>query len=208
MKGNTSSAKLFLSLFIGMFFFFSATIQAQELWYTGWVVLNNGDTLKGKINYNVYTLDNFHVIKIKDAKGFQRKIIAQHMLVYQVGEYRYMRHTVKNGGKDIANDQAMIKRVVSGEIEVWEYEFDPHIARPSAYQPGGFSENTQKDYYIIKQGSPPFFVNRLYLLNDLKKFTDDAALFESIIGESKAEYSKIPFYFEEYNRKKSTPPKN
>jgi hypothetical protein len=194
----------FLTLILFFFsFFFSQGVFAQELWYNGWVVMNNGDTLKGKLNYNLYTLDNYHFVKLKDAKGAQRKIIAQHMLSYKVGEYRFKRHIVKNGGKDIADDQAMIKCVTEGPVEVWVYEFDPHVARPSMYQPGGFSDGTQKDYYIIRKGAEPYFLNRLYLYNDLKSQLEDVALLDEILGQKKPQYEDVPEIISSYNQRKS-----
>lgn len=198
-----SMKRILMSLLFFFSCFFSQGISAQELWYNGWVVMNNGDTLKGKLNYNLYTLDNFHFVKIKDAKGAQRKIIAQHMLCYKVGEYRFKKHIVKNGGKDIADDQAMIKCVTEGPLEVWVYEFDPHVARPSMYKPGGFSDGTQKDYYIISNGKEPYFLNRLYLYNDLKSQVDDVALLDEILGQKKPQYEEVPEIISNYNQRKS-----
>ncbi len=200
-KTTNLGTKFFHRLMLLLLLASATEIQAQELWYNGWVVLNNGDTLKGKLNYNLYTLDNFHFVKLKDAKGSQRKIIAQHMLSYKVGEYRFMRHIVKSGGKDIADDQAMIKCVVEGAFEVWEYEFDPHVARPSMYQQGGFSVGTQKDYYVVKKGLAPYFLNRLFLLNDLKSLVEDDQLLDEIIGNKKLNYSDVPEIIALYNQR-------
>lgn len=191
---------------IFMLFILTGTtpLFSQELWYPGWVVLNNKDTLRGKLNYNVYTLDNFRFVKIKDAKGAMRKILAQHMLSYKVGDYRYIRHVVNSGGKDIANDQAMIKCVVEGSVEVWEYEFDPHVARPSMPQAGGFTEGTQKDFYLKTNGNSPVFISRLFVMRDLESVLEDHALLQEILENKKLRYEEIPQIIAEYNQRKKS----
>jgi hypothetical protein len=93
--------------------------------------------------------------------------------------------------------------VTEGPVEVWVYEFDPHVARPSMYQPGGFSDGTQKDYYIIRKGAEPYFLNRLYLYNDLKSQLEDVALLDEILGQKKPQYEDVPEIISSYNQRKS-----
>lgn len=194
--------KHFVFLF-SLFLLLNNKIIAQELWYPGWVVLNNGDTLKGKVSYNLYTLDNFRFAKIKDAKGSMRKVIAQHMLAYKVSDYRYKRIIVKAGGKDIADDQAMVKCVTEGEVEVWEYEFDPHVARPSMPKAGGLTEGTQKDYYLSTKGAAPVFISRMFWVKDIEAIVEDDALLQEILDEKKYKYDNIPALIAEYNQRRN-----
>lgn len=55
---------------------------AQKTMFSGFVVTNQGDTVKGKIPYDVGTNKNYHVVDIKDDKGFVKKFNVWQIKMY------------------------------------------------------------------------------------------------------------------------------
>lgn len=160
-------------VFISLFLF----VQAQNNYSSGWVVLNNGDTLKGSVLNKDWTAnpkeikfkkDNIVTYTTNDLKAFGIN-----------GESIYQRHTIKyhllpndESAKYATNEQlidtttAWLKLIVSSNISLGEYK-----------------GNNRFYYYSIKNNT----ADELVYAKGIKSFIDQKYINDSRYGTNAVE---------------------
>jgi hypothetical protein len=194
-----------IKIFLTILLFTYGSIYAKEN-EPGFVILNNGDTLRGKIRVKYYIaqprLANlFHEVVFsqdnksgtkylpKDLKGFA--VMVDSVYLYFVSK-KLNKKLLPYG-----ETEAFLRIVEKGYLSLFEFQTaneDVLGAEPTV------------DYLIQKESGDIFFLNSEDVLQntirDLGKFFgDEPELFDRMKNAKKI-FLRIPQYTEEYNRKK------
>jgi hypothetical protein len=196
--------KVNLSIFLVKILFSYTLVNrtfAQKTMFTGYVVTNQGDTVKGKIPYDIGTNKNFHVVDVKDDKGYVKKFNVWQIKMYCVKNEFYYTKKCERGETEHRNDLVFMHLLQNGKLKLYEYEYMPKIAVAKRYEEGGMDYVGEKDFYIEKvDGSFIYFPRPSYkkvLDEALKDQLDCLALTE----EKDFEYKRIPEVIKCYNNR-------
>ena len=182
MKKNLT---LVLLLVLGAF----TAAKAELVWKTGYVVLNNGDTLKGEIKYNTKKeLSLFSKVYFKNAENVQKTYKPDDVKAYGYEDIRFLTRTMDK-------ELVFLKLVSEGQINLFEWQYEVYH---------GDETLVEKDFYIEKVGGEAKEPEKLKG-NKFKKtvselMADNTELVARINGEDKKyEINDMQSVIEEYN---------
>ncbi len=196
--------KIRIFFFCLLFVFISSLVHAKVN-VSGFVILNNGDTLKGKITIRVYIdipilTDLFHEVTFlqdnkkkiryypKDLKGFGLEVDSVYL--YFVSK-KVSKRLLPYGETEI-----FLRIVEKGYLSLFEFQTDDDKTLGRFYI----------EYLIQKEEEDLFFLDSGYIWENMIKylekfFGDETELFQRMKNARKL-YSKIPQFTKEYNQKK------
>lgn len=122
---------LVLLLVLGAF----TSAQAELVWKTGYVILNNGDTVKGEIKYNTKKeLPLFSKVTLKNAENIQKNYKPDQIKEYGYEGIRFLTRTMDK-------ELVFLKLVSAGQINLFEWQFEVYH---------GDQTLVEKEFYIEK----------------------------------------------------------
>lgn len=175
---------LILLLVLGAF----SAANAELVWKTGYVIMNNGDTLKGEIKYNTKKeLSLFSKVPFRQGevvKTYKPDQIKE----FSFEETRFLTRTMDK-------ELVFLKLVSEGAINLFEWQFEMQHGEKMV---------VDSDYYIEKVGSSEKEPQKLKG-NKFKKtvselMTDNTELVARVEADDKKyEFGEMKSVIEEYN---------
>jgi len=196
--------KKYLSLFLLTCVVFTLLVksaQAQKMFYSGFVVTNSGDTVKGKIPFDLGTNNNYHVVDVKDDKGFVKKFNVWQIKMYSLNNEFYYTKKAEKGEMQHRNDLVFMHQTQIGTYTLYEYEYVRKMGGARSYEDGGIAPDGEKDFYIEKKDGAFIYFSRLSYKKVLKELMQDKPECAAIIEDNEFEYNKIPDLIRCYNAK-------
>lgn len=127
------SLTLVLLLVLGSF----TTAKADLVWKPGYVILTNGDTVKGEIKYNTKKeLPLFSKVTLKNAENVQKNYKPDDVKEYCYDDVHFLARTMDK-------ELVFLKLVSAGQINLFEWQFEVYH---------GDQTLVEKDFYIEKVG--------------------------------------------------------
>jgi hypothetical protein len=196
--------KKYLSLFILTCIYLillAEDAKAQKMFYTGYVVTNNGDTVRGKIPFDLGTNNNYHIVDVKDDKGFVKKFNVWQIKMYSINNELYFTKKAEKGEMQHRNDLVFMHQVQQGKLLLYEYEYVRKIGGARSYEEGGLTPDGEKDFYVEKADGSFLYFPRLTYKKVLKELIQEQQDCLAMIEEKGFEYKKIPEIIACYNSK-------
>ncbi len=175
--------------------------HAQKMFYPGYVVTNSGDTVKGKIPFDLGTNNNYHIVDVKDEKGFVKKFNVWQIKMYSLNNERYYTKKAERGEMQHRNDLVFMHQTQIGPYTLYEYEYVRKIGGARSYEDGGIATDGDKDFYIEKKDGTFIYFPRLTYKKVLKELMLEQPECAALIEEKGFEYKKIPEVIRCYNAK-------
>lgn len=171
---------------VTLFFGLSSNSIAQAKYYPGYVILLNGDTLKGEIKKNPKReYDNF-------VKAQYRKKENVDMKTYNATKIKeYCVDGVSYVSRNVDGEQVFVKRLSKGNVNLYESQTEVLQMNEIRVKSDYYMEKTNGEFVKIKSGKFK------------KQVTDAMADNEEIVKaveEKKYEYENIVELFEAYNK--------
>lgn len=171
---------------VTLVFGLSSNSIAQAKYYTGYVILLNGDTLKGEIKKNPKReYDNF-------VKAQYRKKENVDMKTYNATKIKeYCVDGVSYVSRNVDGEQVFVKRLSKGNVNLYESQTEVLQMNEIRVKSDYYMEKTNGEFVKIKSGKFK------------KQITDAMADNEEIVKaveEKKYEYENIVELFEAYNK--------
>lgn len=167
-------------------------VQAQKMFYPGYVVTNDGDTVKGKIPYDLGTNNNYHIVDVKDEKGYVKKFNVWQIKMYSLNNELYFTKKAERGEMQHRNDLVFMHRIQTGKLSLFEYEYVRKIGGARSYEEGGITPDGEKDYYVEKADGTFIYFPRLSYKKVLKEIVQNQPDCLAIMDQKDFEYKKIP----------------
>jgi hypothetical protein len=183
-----------------MLLFIATEMKAQKMLYKAYVVLNAGDTVKGKMFYDIGTNNNYHVVNLQDDKGFVRKFNVWQIKMYCMNNEYYYTKKTERGEMQHRNDLVFMHLLKDAYFKLYEYEYTRKVGGAREFEAGGFTTGGEKDYYVEdKAGVFTYFprINYKKILENLLAGND------SILASNtfkNMDYKDIPEIIELYNQ--------
>ena len=181
----TKHLYLALILVLGAF----STAKADLVWKAGYVILNNGDTVKGDIKYNTKKeLPLFTKVSLKMADGVQKNYKPDQVKEFSYEGVRFLTRTLDK-------ELVFLKLVSEGNINLFEWQYEVYH---------GEETRIEKDFYVEKTGSDAKEPKKLKG-NHFKKtvselMSDNTELVTRVENEDKKyEIADMQSVIEEYN---------
>lgn len=174
---------------------------AQKMFYPGYVVTNDGDTVKGKIPYDIGTNNNYHVVDVKDDKGFVKKFNVWQIKMYSMNNELYFTKKCERGEMQHRNDLVFMHQTQTGNYTLYEYEYVRKVGGARSYEDGGIATDGEKDFYIEKKDGTLIYFPRLTYRKVLKELMQEQPDCIAMIEEKGFEYKKIPEVITCFNAK-------
>lgn len=196
--------KIYLRLFLLTYLFLlmlAKVATAQKMFYQGYVVTNDGDTVKGKIPYDIGTNNNYHIVDVKDDKGFVKKFNVWQIKMYSINNELYYTKKAERGEMQHRNDLVFMHQVQVGKYTLYEYEYVRKIGGARSYEDGGIATDGEKDFYVEKADSSLIYFPRLSYKKVLKEIVQEQPDCLAMIEEKGFEYKKIPEVIACFNSK-------
>ncbi|HRG60068.1 MAG TPA: hypothetical protein PK323_14025 [Bacteroidia bacterium] len=196
--------KKYLSLFlitISFQFLLVKNVEAQKMFYQGFVVTNNGDTINGKIPYDLATNNNYHIVDLKDDKGFVKKFNVWQIKMYSMNNELYYTKKCERGETKHRNDLVFMHQIQIGKLCLYEYEYVAKIGGARTYEEGGIQVDGEKDYYVEKQDGSFIYFPHLGYKKVLKDLISEQSECLALIETKDIEYKKIPEVIACFNAK-------
>lgn len=196
--------KIYLNIFLvttATLFLLAEPTLAQKMFYPGYVVTNSGDTVRGKIPYDLGTNNNYHIVDVKDDKGFVKKFNVWQIKMYSLNNELYFTKKCERGETQHRNDLVFMHQIQNGNLLLYEYEYVRKIGGARSYEDGGIATDGEKDYYVEKKDGSLIYFPRLTYKKVLKELMDGHSDCLSLIEEKGFEYKKIPEVVSCYNSK-------
>jgi hypothetical protein len=196
--------KKYLSFFLYTSIWLLTLVQeahAQKMFYPGYVVTNNGDTIKGKIPYDLGTNKNYHIVDLKDEKGFVKKFNVWQIKMYCMNNELYFTRKCEKGETEHRKDLVFMHQIQTGKLVLFEYEFVPKLSGASAFEESGLETNGDKDFYIEQTDGTLIYLSRLGYKKTLKEIAATEPDCLSMTEEKDFGYKKIPDIIRCYNSK-------
>jgi hypothetical protein len=175
--------------------------QAQKMFYKGYVVTNEGDTVKGKIPYDLGTNNNYHIVDVKDEKGYVKKFNVWQIKMYSLNNELYFTKKAERGEMKHRNDLVFMHQTQTGKLTLYEYEYVRKLSGASSFEEAGLETTGEKDFYIEKTDSSFIYLPKLGYKKILKELVAEQAECISIIEDKDFDYKKIPDVIRCYNAK-------
>ena len=166
--------------------------MAQKLFYPGYVVTNEGDTIKGKIPYDIGTNNNYHVVDLKDDKGFVRKFNVWQLKMYSMNNEQYITKKTERGEMKHRNDLVFMHLLQNGALTLYEYEYVRKIGGARSFEAGGGSTGGERDFYVEKKDGSLVYFERLSYKQTLKELVENHSDCKAQLDLKKIEYKDIP----------------
>src|SRR4051812_42975610 len=169
-------------LFLSTFLFLALTLTAQKNYQPGWLVLNNGDTVRGQIDYRNwernprtirfkqsqtaeatnYTVETLQSFEVAGEDYYLRAIVTKDMLPVKLNALEF------EGEQKMITDTVFVRSVIQGDrISLYELIDDkPHYF---IQQPGGTFEELIYQVYLSKSDRLHTVTHALYK-DQLKRF--------------------------------------
>jgi hypothetical protein len=189
------NCKINLRLFFNTFLVILLLVnyaKAQKMLYPGYVVTNNGDTVKGKIPYDLGTNNNYHVVDVKDEKGFVKKFNVWQIKMYSINNERYYTKKCERGEMQHRNDLVFMHQTQVGKYTLYEYEYVRKIGGSRSFGDGGLAPDGEKDFYAEKTDGTLIYFPKLSYKKVLKDLGQDNAECMKLIEDKDFEYKNIP----------------
>lgn len=175
--------------------------EAQKMFYKGYVVTNEGDTVKGKIPYDIGTNNNYHIVDVKDEQGYVKKFNVWQIKMYSINNELYFTKKCERGEMQHRNDLVFMHRTQTGKFILYEYEYVRKIGGSRSYGEGGLAPEGEKDFYVEKNDGTFIYFPRLTYKKVLKELVQNEAACLAIMEEKEFEYKRIPDVIACYNSK-------
>ena len=176
-------------------------VKAQKMFYPGYVITNEGDTVSGKIPYDLGTNNNYHIVDVKDAKGFVRKFNVWQIKMYSINNEQYYTKQCERGEMKHRNDLVFMHLLQTGEFTLYEYEFVRKIGGARSYEEGGLTPEGDKDFYVEQKDGTLIYFTRLNYKKEIKALIQNKEDCMAITNDKDFEYKKIPEVIKCYNEK-------
>lgn len=176
-------------------------VEAQKMLYPGYVVTNNGDTVKGKIPFDLGTNNNYHVVDVKDDKGFVKKFNVWQIKMYSLNNELYYTKKCEKGETQHRNDLVFMHQIQLGKLRLFEYEYVAKIGGARTYEEGGIQVDGEKDYYVEKQDGSFIYFPHLGYKKVLKDLMAEQSECLALMEAKEFEYKKIPEVIACFNAK-------
>jgi hypothetical protein len=169
-------------LFLSTFLFLALTLTAQKNYQPGWLVLNNGDTVRGQIDYRNwernprtirfkqsqtaeatnYTVETLQSFEVAGEDYYLKAIVIKDMLPVKLNALEF------EGEQKMITDTVFLRSVIQGDkISLYELIDDkPHYF---IQQPGGTFEELIYQVYLSKSDRLHTVTHALYK-DQLKRF--------------------------------------
>jgi hypothetical protein len=176
-------------------------VKAQKMFYPGYVITNEGDTVSGKIPYDLGTNNNYHIVDVKDAKGFVRKFNVWQIKMYSINNEQYYTKKCERGEMKHRNDLVFMHLLQTGEFTLYEYEFVRKIGGARSYEEGGLTPEGDKDFYVEQKDGTLIYFTRLNYKKEIKALIQNKEDCMAITNDKDFEYKKITEVIKCYNEK-------
>ncbi len=180
--------KLSLSFTLALFLFvsFNKNSNAQAKYYKGYVVLLNGDTLKGEIRKNAKKeYDNFTKASFKKTNGTETKTYhADKVKAYEVDGATFI-------SRNLDGEQVFVKRLSKGTVNLYEAQVEVLQMNEVKVRSDFYMEKEAGEFVKIKSGKFK------------KQITDVMGDNEEIVKgleEKKYDFDNIVEVFNAYNK--------
>jgi hypothetical protein len=196
--------KKYLSLFLLTSVISIALVKnvfAQKMFYSGYVVTNNGDTVRGKIPFDLTTNNNYHIVDVKDEKGFVKKFNVWQIKMYSLNNELYFTKKCERGEMKHRNDLVFMHQIQKGKLTLFEYEYVRKIGGASSFEEAGLETTGEKDYYIEKTDGTFLYCQKLTFKKVLKELILEQAGCNALIEDKDFDYKKIPEVIACFNAK-------
>ena len=176
-------------------------VKAQKMFYPGYVVTNEGDTVSGKIPFDLGNNNNYHIVDVKDTKGFVRKFNVWQIKMYSLNNEQYYTKKCERGEMKHRNDLVFMHLLQTGEFTLYEYEFVRKIGGARSYEEGGLTPEGDKDFYVEQRDGTLIYFTRLNYKKEIKALIQNKEDCMIITNDKDFEYKKIPEVIKCYNEK-------
>jgi len=176
-------------------------VNAQKMLYPGYVVTNDGDTVKGRIPLDLGTNNNYHIVDVKDDKGFVKKFNVWQIKMYSLNNELYFTKKCERGEMQHRNDLVFMHQTQVGKVTLFEYEYVRKIGGSRSFEEGGLAPEGEKDFYVEKKDGILIYFPRLTYKKVLKELVQENADCIALIEHEDFEYKKIPEIINCYNTK-------
>lgn len=176
---------LVLVLLLGSF----TAAKADLVWKKGYVILNNGDTVKGEIKYNTKKeLPLFSKVTLKNAENIQKSYKPDDIKEYSYEGVRFLSRTMDK-------ELVFLKLVSGGQINLFEWQYEIYH---------GDQTLVETDFYIEKKGSnakqPEKLKGNRFKKTVAELMADNTDLVARVEAENKKyEIKDMQSVIEEYN---------
>jgi hypothetical protein len=176
---------LVLLLVLGSF----TAAKAEFVWKPGYVILTNGDTVKGEIKYNTKKeLSLFSKVTLKNAENVQKNYKPDDVKEYCFDEVHFVSRTMNK-------ELVFLKLVSGGQINLFEWQFEVYH---------GDQTLIEKDFYIEKVGGeakePEKLKGNRFKKTVSELMADNSELVARVEAEDKKyEIKDMQSVIEEYN---------
>jgi hypothetical protein len=166
--------------------FFNANASAQIKYYKGYVLLLNGDTLKGEIKKNLKKeFDNYNRAAFRKAEGSEIKTFrADKIKEYCVDGVTFV-------SRNVDGEQVFVKRLSKGNVNLYEAQIEVLQMNELKVKSDYYMEKEAGEFVKIKSGKFK------------KQITDAMGDNEDIVKgleEKKYDYDNIVELFNTYNK--------
>lgn len=180
--------KKHLTLLVLLVFGAFTAAKAELVWKTGYVILNNGDTLKGEIKYNTKKeLSLFTKVTFRQAEKV-KNYKPEDLKEFSYEETRFLTRTMDK-------ELVFLKLVSAGAINLFEWQFE---------MMHGEKTIVDMDYYIEKVGSsekePQKLKGNKFKKTVAELMNDNTELVARVEADNKKyEIGEMQSVIEEYN---------
>jgi hypothetical protein len=165
---------------------------SQKMFYPGFVVTNEGDTIKGRIPFDIGTNNNYHVVDLKDEKGFVKKFNVWQIKMYSINNEKYFTKKCERGEMKHRNELVFMHQLQVGKLLLYEYEFVRKIGAARNFGDAGLEPEGERDFYVEKRDGSFVYLPRLNYKNVLRELISGKPECIAIIEQKEFEYLKIP----------------
>jgi hypothetical protein len=175
-----------LIVLLAGFQFFGTALSAQVKYFKGYVLMLNGDTLKGELKKNMKKeFDNFTRASFRKAEGGEIKTFrADKIKEYSVDGVVFV-------SRNIDGEQVFVKRLSQGSVNLYEAQIEVLQMNELKVKSDYYMEKSAGEFVKIKSGKFK------------KQITDVMGDNEEIVKgleENKFDYDNIVELFDAYNK--------
>ncbi len=176
---------LVLLLVLGSF----TAAKAELVWKQGYVILTNGDTLKGEIKYNTKKeLPLFTKVTLKNAEGVQKNYKPEDVKEFSYEGVRFL-------SRSMDKELVFLKLVSAGKINLFEWQFEVYHGEQTEVEKDFYVENTEGESKSLKKLKGNHFKKTVS-----EMMADNSELVARIESEDKKyEIKDMQSVIEEYN---------
>jgi hypothetical protein len=165
---------------------FSFTASAQAKYFTGYVIMLNGDTLKGEIKKNPKReFDNFTKAAYRKKEGSEMKTFnATKIKEYCVDGITFV-------SRNVEGEQVFVKRLSKGAVNLYESQIEVLQMNDLKVKSDYYMEKDAGEFVRIKSGK---------FKKQVQEVMSDNEEIVKALEEKKYEYDNIVELFNAYNK--------